>query len=141
MVHERPLSRRAIYEYLNATEPVGADVTLLTAADRLAARGEGPIASDEMIEAHLELVREMLPEAIAWHRDPPSPPAERGRAGGRDRHAPGPEMGEILERLREASFAGEIGGRDEAIELARELASGVDRRPVPDRTLASTGAL
>ena len=39
MVRERPLSRRRLYEYLKLTEPVSADVSLLTVADRLAARG------------------------------------------------------------------------------------------------------
>jgi poly(A) polymerase len=122
MVHERPLSRKAIYDYLKATEPVGADITLLTAADRLAARGEGPIASDEMIEAHLELVREMLPEAIAWHRQPPQSPVNGDELAGELGLRPGPEMGEILENLRAASFAGEIEGKNAALALARSLA-------------------
>ena len=57
LIHQRPLSRRAIYQYLEATGPVAADVTLLTVADRLAARGSGPIAGPEMVEAHLDLAR------------------------------------------------------------------------------------
>ncbi|MEO8093197.1 MAG: HD domain-containing protein, partial [bacterium] len=57
---ERPLAPRRVHEYLRATEPVSADVTLLTVADRLSARGEGPIASPEMVQAHLDLAREML---------------------------------------------------------------------------------
>jgi putative nucleotidyltransferase with HDIG domain len=121
MVHERPLSRRAVYSYLRATEPVAADVTLLTAADRMAARGEGPIASDEMIAAHLELVREMLPEAIAWRRDPPGPPLDGNELAVEIGLTPGPRMGEILEELRVAEFAGELADREAAVELAREL--------------------
>lgn len=121
LVHERPLSRRAVYSYLRATEPVAADVTLFTAADRMAARGEGPIASDEMIAAHLELVREMLPEAIAWRRDPPGPPLDGNELADEIGLTPGPRMGEILEELRVASFAGELADRDAAVELAREL--------------------
>ncbi len=124
LVHERPLSRRAVYGYLSATEPVGADVTLLTAADRLAARGEGPIASDEMIEAHLELVREILPEALAWHREPPRPPLNGVELAAEAGLADGPRMGEVLEQLREAAFAGELEDREAAIERARELAGG-----------------
>lgn len=122
LVHERPLSRRTVYEYLSATEPVGADVTLLTAADRLAARGEGVLASEEMIQAHLELVREMLPEALAWRTDPPRAPLSGDELAAETGMRPGPEMGELLERLRVASFAGEIGSREEAVELARSLA-------------------
>ncbi len=121
MVHERPLSRRAFYSYLRATEPVAADVTLLTAADRMAARGEGPLASDEMIAAHLDLVREMLPEAIAWRRDPPGPPLDGNDLAAEIGLTPGPRMGEILEELRAASFAGELPDRGAAVELAREL--------------------
>ncbi|MFL5906881.1 MAG: HD domain-containing protein, partial [Solirubrobacterales bacterium] len=64
LIHQQPLSRRAIYDYLVATEPVAADVTLLSVADRLAARGEGPLASTEMVEAHLDLARQMLREAL-----------------------------------------------------------------------------
>ena len=124
LVHERPLSRRGVYEYLLATEPAGPDVTLLTAADRLAARGEGPIASDEMIEAHLELVREMLPEAIAWRREPPRPPIDGNELASEIGLEPGPRMGQILEQLRAASFAGELPDRAAAVERARELASG-----------------
>jgi poly(A) polymerase len=122
LVHERPLTRRAVYDYLSATEPVGPDVTLLTAADRLAARGEGPLASDEMIAAHLELVREMLAEALAWHADPPRPPLDGNDLAAEIGLTPGPEMGEILEKLRAASFAGELSDRESALELARSLA-------------------
>ncbi|CAN5577610.1 CCA tRNA nucleotidyltransferase [soil metagenome] len=121
MVHERPLSRRAVYSYLRATDPVSADVTLLTAADRMAGRGEGPLASDEMITAHLDLVREMLPEAIAWRRDPPSPPLDGNELAAEIGLTPGPRMGEILEELRAATYAGELADRSAAIKLAREL--------------------
>ena len=78
MVHERPLGGRRVHEYLRATEPVSADVTLLTVADRLAARGEGPVASGEMVEAHLELAREMLGAALDWHRSGPPKPLVSG---------------------------------------------------------------
>ncbi|MGH2923873.1 MAG: HD domain-containing protein, partial [Solirubrobacterales bacterium] len=122
LVHERPLDRRRLYDYLRATEPVGPDVTLLTAADRLAARGEGPLASEEMIQAHLDLVREVLPEAIAWHRRPPSPPLTGEELAAEVGVEPGPELGRLLERLRAASYAGEISDREQALALARELA-------------------
>jgi putative nucleotidyltransferase with HDIG domain len=122
LIHQRPLSRRAVYEYLEATGPVAVDVTLLSVADRLAARGTGPIAGPEMVEAHLELAREMLPEALVWHRDgPPQPPVSGDELAAELGPLPGPEVGRLLEELRAASFAGEISGREDAIELAREL--------------------
>ena len=71
MVHERPLPRRRLYDYLKLCEPVAADVTLLTIADRLAARGTARSPTEEIVDAHLELAREVLPEALAWHRDGP----------------------------------------------------------------------
>ena len=122
LIHQRPLPRRAVYEYLAATEPVAADVTLLSVADRLAARGEGPLASPEMVEAHLELAREMLRDALAWHAEgPPRPPLSGDELADELGLAPGPEIGRVLEELRAASFAGEIGSRADALERAREL--------------------
>jgi poly(A) polymerase len=122
LIHQRPVSRRAVYDYLAATEPVAADVTLLSVADRLAARGEGPLASAEMVEAHLELAREMLRDALAWHRGgPPRPPLSGDDLVAELGLAPGPEMGRVLEELRAATFAGEIGDREQALERAREL--------------------
>jgi poly(A) polymerase len=122
LIHQRPLSRRAVYDYLVATEPVSADVTLLTVADRLAARGEGPLASPEMVEAHLDLARQMLRDALAWHRDgPPRPPISGDELAAELGLEPGPEMGRVLEELRAEAFTGEISGRAEALERARQL--------------------
>jgi putative nucleotidyltransferase with HDIG domain len=39
LVHEAPLDRRAVYRYLRDCDPVAADVSLLSVADRLATRG------------------------------------------------------------------------------------------------------
>ena len=122
LIHQRPLSRRAIYDYLVATEPVSADVTLLTVADRLAARGGGPLASEEMVNAHMDLAREMLTEALAWHREgSPRPPVSGDELADELGLSPGPEMGRLLEELRAESFTGEITSRTQAIERARQL--------------------
>jgi poly(A) polymerase len=122
LIHQRPLSRRMVYEYLLATEPVSADVSLLTVADRLAARGEGPLASAEMIEAHLDLARQMLRDALAWHRDgPPQPPVSGDDLVWELGLEPGPELGRVLEELRAETFTGEISSRADAIERAKRL--------------------
>jgi poly(A) polymerase len=127
MVHERPLSRRRIYEYLRETEPVSADVTLLTVADRLSARGEGPVASEEMVEAHLELAREMLAAALEWHRGGPPKPLVGGEQLVDELGLePGPEVGRLLDEIEAAQYAGEVGTAEEALGLARDLA-----RPAP----------
>jgi len=121
MVHEAPLPLRRVHEYLRATEPVAADVTLLTVADRLSARGSGPFATDEAIEAHLDLAREMLDAALDWHRDGPPPPLVRGDELGRELGVGGRELGDLLEELEAAQYAGQISTPEEAIAWARRL--------------------
>jgi putative nucleotidyltransferase with HDIG domain len=123
MVRERPLPRDRVYDYLSTTEPVEADVTLLSAADRLAARGSGPLASQEMVDAHMDLVREMLPEALDWHSSPPRPPVTGTDLQEALGMTPGPRLGEVLEALRQAAFAGEATDRQSALDLARSLAA------------------
>lgn len=121
MVHQRPLSPRLVHEYLRATEPVAADVTLLTVADRMAARGEGPLASEEMIEAHLELAREILAAALDWRREgPPRPLLPGDQLAAELGIEPGPDLGRLLAELEAAQYAGEVSTRDQAIEHARD---------------------
>jgi poly(A) polymerase len=122
MVHEAPLPPRRVHEYLRATEPVAADVTLLTVADRLSARGGGPFATDEAIAAHLDLAREMLAAALDWRRDGPPEPFLRGdELAAELRIEPGPELGDLLHELEAAQYAGEVSTREEAVERARRL--------------------
>ena len=118
LVHETPLSRRALYRYLRACQPVEVDVTLLSVADRLATRGQN---ADGAIARHLELAELVLPAALAWRRSPPRPPVRGDRLARALGVRPGPELGRLLERLQEASFAGEIDGPQEAIDYAQGL--------------------
>jgi poly(A) polymerase len=118
LVHDMPLSRRGIYDYLHACAPVGVDVTLLSVADRLATRGDGAATA---IAKHLQLARQLLGEALAWAADPPRPPVrgdELARALG---IRPGPAIAELLQELEAASFSGELATREDAIERARQL--------------------
>ena len=118
---ERPLRPRQVHEYLRATEPVSADVTLLTVADRLSARGEGPIASPEMVRAHLELAREILGAALDRRRDgPPRSPIRGDDLAGALGIEPGPALGRLLEEVEAGVYAGEVRDREDAIALARE---------------------
>jgi hypothetical protein len=124
LIPERPLPPRRVHDYLRATEPVGVDVTLLTVADRLSARGAGPLASPEMVEAHLELARQMVAAALDWRRDGPPQPLLRGdelaSELGIDQ---GPELGELLSELEAAQYAGEVGDRAAALNHARQVRS------------------
>ncbi len=120
LVHERPLSRRQVYEYLRATEPDSADVTLLTVADRLATQGER--TKQAAIDAHLELAREIIGEVLAWRRDgPPRSPIRGDRLASELGIDPGPELGRLLAEIQAAVFAGEVSSSDDAIALARRL--------------------
>jgi poly(A) polymerase len=121
LVHEVPLSRRAIYRYLSTCEPVEVDVTVLSVADRLATRGRG---ADEAIARHLALARQLVGEALAWRAQRPRPPLRGDQLARAVGLRPGPEIGRVLAELEEASYAGEISSREEAIERARELLGG-----------------
>lgn len=122
LVHERPLPRRRVYEYLKATEPESVDVTLLTVADRLAT--QGPRTRSEAIDSHLELAREMIGEALEWRRGGPPEPLVRGDELAAELGVePGPELGRALGEIAAARFAGEVSSRGDAIALARRVLS------------------
>jgi putative nucleotidyltransferase with HDIG domain len=118
LVHRAPLGRRDIYRYLRTCDPVQVDVTALSVADRLATRGEG---SEQAIAGHLALARQLVGEALAWRAAPPRPPIRGDELAEGLGIRPGPELGRMLEALREASFAGEVRTREEALKLATRL--------------------
>jgi poly(A) polymerase len=121
LIPEAPLPPRRVHEYLRATEPVAADVTLLTVADRLSARGAGPLAAPEMVEAHLALARQMIGAALDWRRDGPPRPMLRGDELARETGLrPGARLGELLGELEAAQYAGEVADREGALEHARK---------------------
>jgi putative nucleotidyltransferase with HDIG domain len=120
LIPEMPLPPRRVHAYLRATEPVAVDVTLLTVADRLSARGKGPIASPEMVAAHLQLAREMIAAALDWRRDGPPEPLLRGDEIAAELGIePGPELGSALAELEAAQYAGEVTDRMGALEHLR----------------------
>jgi poly(A) polymerase len=120
LIPEAPLPPRRVHEYLRATDPVAVDVTLLTVADRLSARGAGPLARPEMVEAHLTLARQMIAAALDWRRDGPPPPLLRGDELAAELGiAPGPRLGELLAELEAAQYAGEVSDRAAALEHVR----------------------
>jgi poly(A) polymerase len=119
LVHRRPLGRRAVYSYLVGCEPVAADVTVLSVADRLATRGR---KADEAIARHLELARQLMAEALRFRQDRPAPLVRGDELAAAIGIAPGPEVGRLLGELAEAQFAGEVTTRDEALAYVRTLA-------------------
>ncbi|HEU5105784.1 MAG TPA: HD domain-containing protein [Solirubrobacterales bacterium] len=120
LIPEMPLSPRRVHAYLRATEPVAVDVTLLTVADRLSARGAGPIAAPEMVAAHLQLARGMIAAALDWRRDGPPQPLLRGDEIAAELGIePGPELGSALAELEAAQYAGEVTDRTGALQHLR----------------------
>jgi poly(A) polymerase len=120
LVHEpQPLARRTVYAYLHATTPVEVDVTLLSIADRLATRGD---RAEEAVRAHLRLAGTMLGQALRWRRLGPPSPLLRGDELARELGiATGPRIGELLEELAAAQYAGELASRDAALDYAQRL--------------------
>jgi poly(A) polymerase len=119
LVHDMPLDRRTIYRYLLACEPVEADVTLLSVADRLATRGR---KADEAIARHLQLAREVLSAALERRAAGPQPPLVRGDELAAELGiARGPALGALMAQIAEARFAGEVATREEALAFARSV--------------------
>ena len=119
LVHERPLGRRAVWRYLQATQPWTPEVTVFTVADRLATRGRN---ADAAIAAHVELARELLGPALAYRAEGPRAPLVRGDELARELGIPaGPRLGEVLAQIEEDRYAGEVSTRAEAIARARAL--------------------
>jgi poly(A) polymerase len=120
LIPETPLPPRREHEYLRATDPVAVDVTLLTVADRLSARGAGPLASPEMVQAHLDLAREMVAAGLDWHRHGPPTPLLNGDELVTELDIePGPRLGELLAELEAAQYAREVTDRATALSHAR----------------------
>jgi putative nucleotidyltransferase with HDIG domain len=117
----QPPTRRAIYRFFRDTGPAGVDICLLSLADTLATHG--PALPPESWAIHLDVVRALLE---AWWERPEesiSPPAlingvemmaELGLS-------PGPQVGRLLEAVREAQATGRVSTREEALALARKL--------------------
>jgi poly(A) polymerase len=120
LVHApQPLAREQVFAYLRDCEPVEADVTLLSVCDRLATRGA---KADRAIEAHLALARAMLADALRWRAQGPPKPLLRGDELAAAVDVPlGPRVGELLERLAEAQFAGRVSTREQALAFVRGL--------------------
>ncbi len=120
LVHERPLPRRTVWEYLRTTQGVTVDVTVLTVADRLATRGRN---AEPAIAAHLGLASELLGEALA-NADRPAPLVRGDELARALDLPPGPAIGRLLAELEAARFAGEVASPEEAIAHARRFAAG-----------------
>ena len=114
-------STRAIYRYYRDLGDAAVDTLYLAMADFLAARG--PELSPERWNNYARMIATVLEAGAA-------PPAReegpRALLNGHDlmdklNIQPGPVVGALLEKLREAQAVGEIANRDEALALATRL--------------------
>jgi poly(A) polymerase len=110
------ITRRAVFRYYRGTGPSGVAVCLFSLADLLATHGAAPPPDWDaalagvvrLLEGYFERGTEMVHPV----------PLLSGNDLIRDFHlTPGPQIGELLDALREAQAAGEILSRDDALAL------------------------
>lgn len=114
-------TRRAVYRYFRSTGDAGVEVVLLSLADHLATWG--PHLQEHRWVRRLEVAEALLTHYFEHHDETVAPPP---LVTGHDLMVElglteGPEVGRLLEALREAQAAGEVRTREEALALAREM--------------------
>lgn len=121
LASQNHVSARAVYRFFRDTGEAGVDVLLLALSDHLATCGFEETGGGW--QRWVTLVTQML--AYYWDQE-----AEQTKApllvDGRDLLGgfglePGPQIGRLLEAVREAQAIGEVRTRSEAIELVRSL--------------------
>jgi putative nucleotidyltransferase with HDIG domain len=115
------VTRRAIYRYFKDTGDAGVEIVLLSLADHLATWG--PNLREKRWARRLEVAELLLSHYFDRREETVAPPP---LISGRDlledlALSPGPEIGRLLEAVREAQAAGEITTREEALALSERL--------------------
>ena len=128
--HLRPLlleldgtlpTRRAVYRFFREVGVAGVDVCILALADFLGSYGT-TFPQDKWAH-HLEVIRCLLE---AWWEHPHEQVTPPVLVNGHDLMkglyiSPGPQVGKLLEAVREAQAVGQVSTREEALELAKKL--------------------
>jgi poly(A) polymerase len=114
-------SRKVIYRFFRKTGAAGVDICILSLADLMATYG--PSLPQKRWAEQVEVVRLLLD---AWWEDQagrllPVPFINGDLLMKELELTPGPEVGFLLEAIREAQVAGEIQNPQEAVELAKKL--------------------
>ena len=120
MTHEDLPSRRAIYRYFRDTGEIGIDILYLSLADHLATRGPGLDLAQW--REHCQMVRYILKKKAEGENLPP--PTKL--LDGHDiinlfKLSPGPQVGNLLEAIKEARATGEISTRQKAVDLVKKI--------------------
>ncbi len=112
-------SRRAIYKYFRDTVDVGIDTLFLGLADHLAARG--PTLDLDQWRKHVEVTQYILSKWFEEKATVMPPKLIDGHILiDKLRLSPGPQIGQLLEMVREAQAAGEINTAEEALDFVRK---------------------
>jgi hypothetical protein len=114
------VTRRDIYRYFNDTGEAGVDVVLLGLADHLATWG--PNLGEERWRNRLEVAELLLHHYFDQSQEVIAPqlPIDGHDLMGVLDLEPGPEIGRLLDLLREAVAAGQVETREEILDLARD---------------------
>ena len=112
-------SARAVYRYYRDVGDVAIDTLYLNLADYAAARG--PMLGEEEWAGRCRTAAHILKAGVAADR----PARQRPLIDGHEimdafSLQPGPAVGAMLETVREAQAAGEVGSKEEALELVRQ---------------------
>ncbi|MGD2178659.1 MAG: HD domain-containing protein, partial [Anaerolineae bacterium] len=115
------VTRRAIYRYFRDTGDAGVDIVLLSLADHLATWG--PNLREERWMRRLEVAELLLHHYFERWTETVAPelPVDGHDLMRELDLEPGPEIGLLLDGLREATAAGEIETREDALALARRI--------------------
>ena len=113
--HDKHLSKKKVYRFWRDTGGAGVDVCLVATADVLSVFGH--TLPQSFFEQHLEIIRKLL-DAYWEHPEQVAPPA---LLDGNDlmqhfKLKPGPELGGLLEALREAQAVGDVTDKAEALD-------------------------
>jgi len=116
----QPPSRRAIYRYFRDVGEAGLDVLYISLADHLATRGPNLILANW--RNHAETIRHILDE-FNRQKEVGKPPRF---VDGNDLMniygmKPGPQMGMLLEKLKEGQATGELTSRQSALDYVKNF--------------------
>ncbi len=119
--NDHPMTRRGIYRFWRDTGPAGVDVCLLALADYLGTYG--PTLEPHAWIAYLETIQTLLEHYYEHHETTVAPPPLITGQTLLDRFGlqPGPQIGSILEQVREAQAAGEITTHEEALDWVQRF--------------------
>ncbi len=114
LAHEYPFTRRAEYRFFRDAESAGPDVVLLSLADHLATHARAPEAG--RWETRLKTSAQLLESFFRAHAQRVAPaPLLNGRQVMAELDLPpGPQIGQLLDGLREAQATGEVRSEAEA---------------------------